>query len=101
MLGEGGDSMESPDLPGTVGGYGTGGNISTSDRPETTLTERSKLVWKLGPFHMKTSLTLFVKDVVTGCIKKCWNKPSERPFITLLDLFMYLLFVSGIFDNNK
>jgi hypothetical protein len=51
MLGEGGDSMESPDLPGTVGGYGTGGNISTSDRPETTLTERSKLVWKMGPYH--------------------------------------------------
>ena len=48
-----------------------------------------------------TILTLFVKDVVSGYIKKCWNKPSERSIITHLDLFMYLLFVSGIFENNK
>ncbi len=78
----------------------TGGNISTSV-PRITLTGRSKPVWKMGHLHRDTGATLFVKDVVTGCIKKCWNKPSERSFIALLDLFMYLLFVSGIFENNK
>jgi hypothetical protein len=54
-----------------------------------------------GRWDPITSLTLFVKDIVTEYFKKCWNKPSERSLITHLDLFMYLLFVSGIFDNNK
>jgi hypothetical protein len=91
--------MGSPDLSETVGGYGAGGNISTG-YPGTTLTEHPKPVWKMGHLHRDTGVTLFVKDVVTGCIKKCWNKPSERSFVTHLDLFMYLLFVSGIFENN-
>ena len=78
----------------------TGGTVSTGQLG-TTLTGRSKPVWKMGHLHRDTGVTLFVKDVVTGCIKKCLNKPSERSFITHLDLFMYLLFVSGIFDNNN
>jgi len=50
MLGERGDSMWSPDLSETVGGYGAGGNISTG-YPGTTLTEHPKPVWKMGHLH--------------------------------------------------
>jgi hypothetical protein len=35
-----------------MGGYGTGGNISTG-YPGTTLTEHPKPVWKMGHLHIK------------------------------------------------
>ena len=68
---------------------GTSGNFSRGGHPS--------LPYK----SQDTSLTLFVKDVVTGFFKKCWNKPSEGLFFTYLELFMDLLLVRGIFENNK
>ena len=68
---------------------GTSGNFSRGDHSYCTTKS-------LG-----TNLTLYVKDVVTGFFKKCWNKPSEGLFFTYLELFMDLLLVRGIFENNK
>ena len=42
--------MGGPDLPGTMAGYGTGGNSSTG-YPGTILTEHPKIVCRLEPYH--------------------------------------------------
>lgn len=70
--------MGSPDLPGTVGGYGTGGNISTSDHP-------SSFMWSKD-----TSSTLFVTGVGLGYSMICFENPQLNPFITHLEGFMDL-----------
>ena len=70
--------MWSPDLSETVGGYGAGGNISTSDHP--CLPNKSH----------DTAVTLYVIGSFLGNSMICFENSHLTPFMTPLAGFMDL-----------